>query len=154
MGFFNRGRRAEKEAGVHDRKDSEETLNNETAFYKKPTGLRIFTALIYLLAVIFLVLVEIGNISNKAVIRNTYFLQINLANVIPETVPNAVLINSIAQSIGLHDFYQVGLWNYCAGYNGQGITDCSTPQTLYWFNPVQIILNQLLAGATSMSSLA
>lgn len=148
MGFFNRGRKAEREAGVHDRKDSEETLNNETAFYKKPTGLRIFTALIYLLAVVFLVLVEIGNISNKAVIRNTYFLQINLANVIPATVPNAVLINSIAQSIGLHDFYQVGLWNYCAGYNGQGITTCSPRQTAYWFNPVEIITSELLVGAS------
>ena len=31
-------------------------------------------------------------------------------------MPNASLINSIAQSIGLHDFYQVGLWNFCEGY--------------------------------------
>jgi len=26
-------------------------------------------------------------------------------------------LNSIARSLGLHDFYQVGLWNYCEGYN-------------------------------------
>jgi hypothetical protein len=30
----------------------------------------------------------------------------------------------------------------------RGITHCSKPENLYWFNPVQIILNELLAGAT------
>lgn len=114
----------------------------------KPTGLRIFTALSYLIALIFLILVEIGNINNNPVIRDTYFLKIDLANIIPASVPNAVFINSIAQSIGLHDFYQVGLWNFCEGYVGQGITHCSPTQTLYWFNPVEIILNELLAGAS------
>lgn len=114
----------------------------------KPTGLRIFTALSYLLALVFLILVEIGTINNKPVIRDTYFLKIDLANIIPASVPNAVFINSIAQSIGLHDFYQVGLWNFCEGYVGEGITYCSPTETLYWFNPVEIILNELLAGAS------
>jgi hypothetical protein len=113
-----------------------------------PTFLRIFTAASYTVSLIFLILVIIGNISSKAVIRSTYFLTINLANIIPTSVPNAVLINSVARSIGLHDFYQVGLWNFCEGYNGQGITHCSTPKTLYWFNPVSILVNELLRGAT------
>jgi hypothetical protein len=30
----------------------------------------------------------------------------------------------------------------------RGITHCSQPQNLWWFNPVQIILSELLAGAT------
>jgi hypothetical protein len=30
----------------------------------------------------------------------------------------------------------------------RGITHCSQPQNLYWFNPVQIIESELLAGAT------
>lgn len=76
----------------------------------------------------------------------------DISDIIPVSVPNAVLINSIAQSLGLHDFYTVGLWNYCEGYNGQGTTSCSDPQTLYWFNPVEIIQSQLLAGATSTSA--
>ncbi|KIW96695.1 uncharacterized protein Z519_02086 [Cladophialophora bantiana CBS 173.52] len=114
----------------------------------KPTILRTFTVTVYLLATIFLILVEIGNINNKAVIRSTYFLKIELANIIPASVPNAVFINSIAQSIGLHDFYQVGLWDFCEGYNGEGVTHCSPTKTLYWFNPVQIILDELLAGAS------
>jgi SUR7/PalI family len=114
----------------------------------KPTGLRTITVIAYLLSLVFLILVEIGNINNKVVIRDTYFLKIDLSNIIPESVPNAVLINSIAQTIGLHDFYQVGLWGFCEGYNDQGITYCSPPKTLYWFDPVEIILNELLSGAT------
>lgn len=124
--------------------------DNVPAGYTKPrpTVLRIFTVVIYLIALVFLILVEIGNINGNVVIRDTYFLKIDLANIIPASVPNAVFINSIAQSIGLHDFYQVGLWNFCEGYNGEGITYCSPTETLYWFNPVEIILGELLAGAS------
>ncbi|CAI7584088.1 unnamed protein product [Penicillium glandicola] len=109
---------------------------------------RLLRSLLYLLAWIFLVLVVIGSVSNKPVLRNTYFLYLDLSNIIPVSVPNAVLINTIAQTIGLHDFYQVGLWNFCEGYLAEGITHCSKPETLYAFNPVEIILNELLAGAT------
>jgi hypothetical protein len=111
-------------------------------------GLR---SLLYLIAWIFILLVVIGNVSNKPVLRSTYFLYLDLSNIIPVSVPNAVLINSIAQTIGLHDFYQVGLWNFCEGYNADGITHCSDPETLYAFNPVHIILSELLAGASGMS---
>jgi SUR7/PalI family len=128
-----------------------------------PIFLRLFTATSYSISLVFLILVMLGNINSKvspqpssmtssfakappsqAVIRSTYFLTINLAN----TTPNAVLISSVARSIGLHDFYQVGLWNFCKGYNNQGITHCSTPKTLYWFDPVSIVLNEFLSGAT------
>ncbi|KAJ5946666.1 hypothetical protein N7454_003505 [Penicillium verhagenii] len=108
-------------------------------------GLR---SLFYLLAFIFLVLVEIGNLSNKPVLRSTYFLYLDLSNIIPVSVPDAVLINSIARSIGLHDFYQVGLWNFCEGYDDEGITHCSKPETLYAFNPVKILVGELLSGAS------
>ena len=108
---------------------------------------RIITAILYLLSLVFLILVEIGNINNKAVIRDTYFLKIDMSNIIPESVPNAILINSIARSIGLHDFYQVGLWGFCEGYKDEGITYCSPPRTLYWFNPVEIIQHELISGA-------
>ncbi|EED23985.1 conserved hypothetical protein [Talaromyces stipitatus ATCC 10500] len=109
---------------------------------------RLLRSLIYLLAFVFLLLVVIGNVSNKSVLRETYFLKLDTTNVIPQSIPNAVFINSIARSLGLHDFYQVGLWNYCEGYDDTGITHCSNPETLYWFDPVSILLNELLAGAT------
>ncbi|KAJ9156724.1 SUR7 family protein pun1 [Pleurostoma richardsiae] len=112
---------------------------------------RIFIAvasLSYLIAFVFLILVVIGNTSRKPVIKQTYFFKLDLTNIIPQSVPNADLINSIARTLGLHDFYQVGLWNFCEGYNDEGITSCSKPESLYWFNPVEILLNELLSGAT------
>jgi hypothetical protein len=144
MGFFTRS---------HSRSRSslkESKTDDLPAGYTKPrpTLLRIFTSTCYLLSTIFLILVEIGNINNNVVIRDTFFLRISLANIIPASVPNALFINSIARSIGLHDFYQVGLWNFCEGYDNTGITYCSPTKTLYWFNPVEIILNELLAGAS------
>lgn len=103
------------------------------------------------LTVIFLILLEVGGTYNRPVIKNWYFIKLNLANIIPASVPNAFLINTIAQTLGLHDFYQVGLWGFCEGYLSDGVSFCSKPQTLYWFNPVEILKNELLAGASSMS---
>ncbi|KAF2707047.1 hypothetical protein K504DRAFT_436242 [Pleomassaria siparia CBS 279.74] len=108
----------------------------------------LLTSFFLFITVIFLILVEIGGTYNKAAIRNWYFLKLDLSHIIPNSVPNAALINTIAQTLGLHDFYSVGLWGFCEGYKGQGMTYCSKPQTLYWFNPVQILKNELLAGAS------
>ncbi|KAK5733155.1 hypothetical protein LTR17_009896 [Elasticomyces elasticus] len=136
--------------------NSDRTLTNEyeptKAQIKRATRTRMIWALLssffLLLTVVFLILVEVGNTSTDGVRSNIYFIRLDLTNIIPVSVPNSVLINSIAQTLGLHDFYDVGLWNYCSGYNGQGVTNCSTPKTLWWFNPVQIIQSELLAGAS------
>lgn len=109
---------------------------------------RLLRSFLYLVAWIFLLLVVIGNVSNRPVVRQTYFLKMDLSNIVPLSVGSDVLVNSIARSIGLHDFYQVGLWGFCEGYDDTGITHCSKPESLYAFNPVQIILNELLSGAT------
>ena len=101
------------------------------------------------ITVVFMILVEVGNTKVGRVLSSIYFLRLDLSDIVPVSVPNAVLINTIAQTIGLHDYYQFGLWNFCEGYLSEGITDCSAVQTLYWFNPVEILLNELLAGATS-----
>lgn len=113
---------------------------------------RFLRSFLYLIAWIFLILTVIGSVSNRPVVRDTYFLKMDLSDIIPVSVgdADAVLVNSIARSIGLHDFYQVGLWGFCEGYNNEGITRCTKPQALYAFNPVEIILNELLSGATSM----
>lgn len=112
----------------------------------------LLTSLLYFIALIFLILVEIGSTSSRPLIQTIYFLKLDLSHIIPQSVPHATLINSIARTLGLHDFYQVGLWSYCEGYAAEGITGCSTPRALYWFNPVQIILSELLSGATSTFS--
>lgn len=79
----------------------------------------IIASFCYLLATIFLILVLIGNTDDKPVLNETYFFKLDVSNVIPVAVPNAILLNSVARSLGLHDFYQVGLWNFCQGYNDE-----------------------------------
>ena len=60
--------------------------------------------------------VEIGNTNGSKVLGDMYFFKLNLTNIIPQSAPNLTLVNSIARTLGLHDFYQVGLWNFCEGY--------------------------------------
>jgi len=111
-------------------------------------GWALFSSFCLLVSVVFIILVEVGNTQVGNIVNKIYFLKIDVSDIIPVSVPDATLINSIAQTLGLHDFYTVGLWGFCQGYNGQGVTECSKPETLYWFNPVDILQSQLLAGAT------
>ena len=60
--------------------------------------------------------VEIGNTYDGPALKDMYFYKLDLKDIIPVQVSNAQLINSIARSMGLHDFYQVGLWNFCEGF--------------------------------------
>lgn len=111
----------------------------------------LISAFCLLISVIFLILVEVGNTKVGKVLSSIYFIRLDLSQIIPSSVPpGAAFTNSIAQTLGLHDYYQVGLWNYCEGNVGVGINECVPTKTLYWFNPVEILLSQLLSGATSM----
>ncbi|KAK0514304.1 hypothetical protein JMJ35_002921 [Cladonia borealis] len=124
------------------------TTNTIKAATKTRLHFSLLSSLLYFIALIFLILVQIGSThAHKPVLGNIYFLKLDLSQIIPESVPQSDLINSIARTLGLHDFYQVGLWGFCEGY-GSSITDCSKPVVMYWFDPVEIILSELLAGAT------
>ena len=80
----------------------------------------IAAAVCYGVSVVFLLLVIIGNVSkNQPALMNIYFFKFDVSDIIPLSVENAVLLNSIARSLGLHDFYQVGLWNFCEGYRDE-----------------------------------
>ena len=81
----------------------------------------ISATVLYGFAIIFLLLVIIGNVNatSSPVLGAIYFFKLDLSNIIPPSVSNAVLLNSVARSLGLHDFYQVGLWNFCEGYNDE-----------------------------------
>lgn len=128
------------------------TVYHPSVDIKKATKTRkhaiLLASICFFISVIFLILTLIGNINKLPVIRDTWFFKLDLTNIIPASTDGLSLMNSLARSLGLHDFYQVGLWTFCEGYNDEGITKCSNPKTLYWFNPVEIILNELLAGAT------
>ncbi|KAL2687242.1 hypothetical protein Neosp_004795 [[Neocosmospora] mangrovei] len=101
----------------------------------------------YFLSIPFLILVIIGNTHINSTLNDIYFFQLDVSQVIPISVENSNLLNSVARSLGLHDFYQVGLWNFCEGYLDEGVTFCSEPKQFYWFNPVEIMISELLAGA-------
>ncbi|KAH9818184.1 SUR7/PalI family [Teratosphaeria destructans] len=135
-----------------DRTPTNTDLEPSKSQIKRATRTRLcwslLAAFFLLISVIFIILVEIGNTKVNHARNRIYFLKLNLTNIIPLSVPDATLINSIAETLGLHDFYTVGLWGFCEGYNSQGVTDCSKPQTLYWFDPVTILESELLAGAT------
>lgn len=154
--FFHR-RRASDDTAVESSNPADHPHPDLTkAQLKRATRTRktwaLLTSFFLFVAVIFLILVEIAGVRNKNIIKNWYFIRFDFSNVVPSSVPNAALINTIAQTLGLHDFYQVGLWGFCEGYKGEGVTSCSDPKTLYWFNPVEILRNQLLAGASSTST--
>jgi hypothetical protein len=89
----------------------------------KPTLRRntaISAAFCYLVTVVFLILVIVGNTSkDQAALTKIYFFKLDVSDIIPLSVENAVLLNSIARSLGLHDFYQIGLWNFCEGYKDE-----------------------------------
>ncbi|KAF4975257.1 hypothetical protein FZEAL_7924 [Fusarium zealandicum] len=104
-------------------------------------------SIFYFLSIPFLILVIIGNTHINGILNDIYFFQLDVSQVIPISVENSNLLNSVARSLGLHDFYQVGLWNFCEGYLDEGVTFCSEPTQFYWFNPVEILVSELLAGA-------
>ncbi|KAI1284006.1 SUR7/PalI family-domain-containing protein [Xylaria sp. FL0933] len=137
----------DRESGDRDNAENEARLKRGTRTRRIAIGLVVS---FYLLAIIFLILVEIGNISRNNVLDDIYIFKLDLSNILPQSAPTGLsLQNSVAKTLGLHDFYQVGLWNFCEGYNdGQGITHCSKPNAAFWFNPVKIILDELLSGAS------
>lgn len=79
----------------------------------------IVAGVLYFLTIPFLILVCIGNINKSKVLGDIYFFRLDVSNIIPISVANSNLLNSVARSLGLHDFYQVGIWNFCEGYNDE-----------------------------------
>lgn len=79
----------------------------------------IAASIFYFLSIPFLILVIIGNTYENNILNDIYFFKLDVSNIIPISVANAQLLNSVARSLGLHDFYQVGMWNFCEGYNDQ-----------------------------------
>jgi len=167
--MFGRSKKSKDSSPDGNRDGSSSTDRTLTAAEEKPAPTRtqvkratrarliwsLISSFLLLVSIVFLILVEVGNTqTGSKVLNNIYFIKLNLTNIIPQSVPESGIINSIAQTLGLHDWYQVGLWSFCEGYNGQGVVACSKPQTLYWFDPVSIILNELLAGATSKCMLS
>ncbi|KAI1156374.1 SUR7/PalI family-domain-containing protein [Nemania diffusa] len=103
----------------------------------------------FLLALLLLILVEIGNTQANEALGGIYLLKLDIGAISARSVPSGVTLhNSIARSQGLYDFYQAGLWNYCEGYKATGITYCSKPDISFWFNPLQVLPDELVKGVS------
>lgn len=80
----------------------------------------IAAAVCYFITIPFLILVLIGNTRiNHPALTDIFFFKLDVSQIIPIAVANSKLLNSVARSLGLHDFYQVGLWNFCEGFNDE-----------------------------------
>jgi len=146
MGFFRSKRRDNASPTAHPEHElTERQIKRAT---RKRFIFACLCSFFLFITLIFLILVEISGTYNRHLIRDWHFIKIDVSDIIPASVPNFALINTIAQTLGLHDFYQVALWGFCEGYKNEGVTHCSPPQTLYWFNPVEILRNELFAGAS------
>ncbi|KAI9790685.1 MAG: hypothetical protein M1833_001774 [Piccolia ochrophora] len=106
------------------------------------------SAICFLISTVFLGLVLVGNTRGLPLLDSIYFVRLDLTDVLPQTISKNRLVNFVARTAGLHDYYQVGLWNYCGGYNDKGITSCSSPANLYWDNPVEKLLSKIVAGVS------
>lgn len=115
-------------------------------------------------SLICLLLVMVGQLGNNNKAPSTslgqdlYFFKADTSNFTadPQTIldkindagdkvdVNTDLLNALtgaASSKDLKDFYQVGLWSYCEGEKKDGvekITYCSSSNTQFWFNPVDV----------------
>ncbi|KFY43484.1 hypothetical protein V494_01967 [Pseudogymnoascus sp. VKM F-4513 (FW-928)] len=84
--------------------------------------LTILACVLLFIGFIFLILILTAQTSVKPVLMSTWFIKIDLSNILVRaTTPGSEfpLLNSIARSLGLHDFYLVGLWNFCEGYTDE-----------------------------------
>jgi len=146
----------------------------------------IITCVLLFICVIFLIMVEIGNINKMSALTNIYFIKLNLSDVRGiavtmnrcehELSPDRLCLQAfrtptfwtqslrhwgctiftkldygiIAKVCRIHGKICSPCW-WIIGYADTGVSDCVKPQALYWFNPVEIIVNQLISGASSRS---
>ncbi|KAJ8122448.1 hypothetical protein O1611_g9835 [Lasiodiplodia mahajangana] len=106
------------------------------------------SCLVYLSALVLLVLVEMGNTQENETLGNIYLFRLDLTNVLTRSVSSGVAShNSIARATGLRGFYQAGLWNFCEGYKDTGFSYCSKPSISFWFNPAEVLPQDIVKGA-------
>jgi hypothetical protein len=67
--------------------------------------------------------VEVGSTRDSGALGSIFFFKLDLTNILARSAPATLTLqNSIARTLGLHDFYQVGLWNFCEGYQTGYVT--------------------------------
>ncbi|ORY87782.1 actin cortical patch SUR7/pH-response regulator pali [Protomyces lactucae-debilis] len=101
-------------------------------------------------AMVFQIIVLIAGLDSPGV-RGLYYMRLDTRNIVAASAtPFSAIINSVASQLGLMDYYQAALWTYCSGPSKNGSfespTRCTPSSTSFWFNPVQIIQDDLYVG--------
>lgn len=125
-----------------------------TTIDEGPSGARrffaYFSAFLFFATAVVLIAIQIGNTSNHHALSEIYFFKMDLSHIVADgrqiKLPAGKDVATVA---GLHDFYQVGMWNFCEGNYPQGITACSKPKMLFWFNPIETLNAELNKGNSS-----
>ncbi|EFR04459.1 integral membrane protein [Nannizzia gypsea CBS 118893] len=85
---------------------------------------------------------------NTSTLTDVYFAKVDMKDI--NTSPSGLnkqlqpLAHGLEQAKAkgdLHDFYIVGMWNYCYGDHKDGadkVTHCSPRQSKFWFNPAEV----------------
>ncbi|CAK7227382.1 hypothetical protein SBRCBS47491_006550 [Sporothrix bragantina] len=105
---------------------------------------------LYLVATILLIVAQTGSTSSKRPSTDIFLFRFNLSVLFDESygsnynLADLALSDAKIESLGLHNYYQVGFWGYCVGDTPFEFTFCSRPRAFYWFNPVAILLSEML----------
>ncbi len=105
----------------------------------------------------------VGSTKNNSQLTDIYLLRINISDIdyskvltstdstlsslISSSSDSSTLVNelgsTVASQLGLSDIYSACLWNYCKGNlntdNSINYTYCGKPKFFYYFNPVEIL---------------
>ncbi|CAK7267481.1 hypothetical protein SEPCBS119000_002571 [Sporothrix epigloea] len=105
---------------------------------------------LYLVATILLIVAQTGSTSKSRPSTDIFLYRFNLSVLFDNSygsaanVSDSALSSAKTESLGLHNYYQVGLWGYCVGDSASAFSSCSRPQAFYWFDPVAILLSEML----------
>ncbi|CAK7216327.1 hypothetical protein SCUCBS95973_002775 [Sporothrix curviconia] len=109
---------------------------------------------LYLIATVLLIVAQTGSTNARQPSTDIFLFRFNLSVLFDESygsglnISDLALSEATADSLGLHNYYQAGLWGYCVGDSVSDFTSCSRPRLFYWFNPVAILLSEMLNTST------
>lgn len=90
---------------------------------------------------ILVLLIILSSVTHTSVLRNLYFLKVDISNLGTDVVP-ALDSLSDSEKAQVHKikFFTVGLWGYCSWSSDSTIEYCSRPEARYHFNLQDMIL--------------
>lgn len=99
-------------------------------------------------SLICIILVGLGCTNKGSTLDSLYFAKLDLKdlstdslNIVHDLYPLTKGLQQADAAGNIHDFYIIGLWNYCYGDYVNGdykVTTCTPRKAKFWFNPVEV----------------